>query len=181
MKDRPRTDYALLGLLAAHPMSGAELRDTIQNSIRHFWSESFGQVYPALKRMAGEGLVEALPPEATGKRPRIRYAITDAGRAALSGWFGEAIAPQPPRQEMLLKLFFAPHAPPGVLRAQVEEYRTRNAVHLAHLEAAVAGIEDRLHPDAPYWKMTARQGILVLRATVAWADETLTELDRLSA
>ncbi len=180
MKTRPRTDFALLGLLAAEPLSGAELRDTIDQSIRHFWSESFGQVYPALARMAGEGLVAALPPESTGRRPRVRYAITDAGRTLLREWFGEPVAPQPPRQELLLKLFFAPLAPPGVLRAQIAAYRARNQAHLVGLEAALAGIEASDHPSAPYWRLTARQGVHVLRATVAWADEALTELDRLS-
>ena len=181
MKTRPRTDFALLGLLAMEPLSGAELRDTIAQSIRHFWSESFGQVYPALARMTGEGLVEALPPEPTGRRPRVRYAITPAGRALLGEWFGEPVVPQPPRQELLLKLFFAPVAPPGVLRAQIADYRTRNQAHLDGLEAALAEIEASAHPSAAYWKITARQGVHVLRATIAWADETLTELDRLSS
>lgn len=181
MKERPRTDYALLGLLATQPMSGAELRDMIAASIRHFWSESFGQVYPALKRMAREGLVEALPPEATGRRPRVRYTITPKGRQALEAWFGHEIAPQPPRQELLLKLFFAPLAPPGTLRAQVSAYRARNAAHLAGLEAALARIVASDHPSAPYWTLTARQGLYILRAALAWADETLADLDRLEA
>ena len=181
MKDHPKTDFALLGLLAHGPLSGSELRDTIEQSIRHFWSESFGQVYPALKRMADEGLVEALPPEPTGRRPRVRYAITEAGRALLATWFGEPLTPQPPRQELLLKLFFGPLAPPGMLRGQVAAYRDRNRAHLAGLEAAVAEIEASPHPSAPYWKLTARQGIHVLRATIAWAEEALIELDRIES
>jgi PadR family transcriptional regulator AphA len=34
-------------------MSGYDIRKTVQESIRFFWSESYGQIYPALKRLGG--------------------------------------------------------------------------------------------------------------------------------
>ena len=47
-------------------MTGYGLRQAIAGSVGHFWQESFGQLYPTLRRLAQEGLVEA---RATPRRP----------------------------------------------------------------------------------------------------------------
>ena len=52
------TAKALLGLLSIGPMSGYDLRQLIPWSIGQFWNESYGQIYPALKQMTADGLVE---------------------------------------------------------------------------------------------------------------------------
>ena len=52
------TPNALLGLLSLGPMSGYDIRQLIPRSIGYFWNESYGQIYPGLKRLAAAGLVE---------------------------------------------------------------------------------------------------------------------------
>ena len=52
------TPNALLGLLSLGPMSGYDIRQLIPRSIGHFWSESYGQIYPGLKRLSAAGFVE---------------------------------------------------------------------------------------------------------------------------
>lgn len=60
-----------------------------ERSPSDFWSGSAGAVYPAMKRLAARGLVEAAA-GATGKRQRLDYQLTDAGRAALAAWLLDA-------------------------------------------------------------------------------------------
>ncbi len=55
------TSDALLGMLTMGATSGYELKQRIERSIGNFWSESYGQIYPTLKRLEREGLVEAAP------------------------------------------------------------------------------------------------------------------------
>jgi hypothetical protein len=38
--------YALLGMLSLGPGSGYDLKKRIEGSLAHFWSESYGQIYP---------------------------------------------------------------------------------------------------------------------------------------
>ena len=46
MRERT-TRYVLLGMLANWDgMTGFEIRKVIEGSVRHFWRESFGQIYP---------------------------------------------------------------------------------------------------------------------------------------
>ena len=176
-----RTELVVLGLLADGPLTGYAIKRTVDEAISHFWSESFGQLYPVLRRLREAGLVAEA---GAGARGQIAYALTEAGRARFAAWFSEPIQPVPPRQELLLKLFFGPLAPPGALRAQLTSYRAAQAAALAGLDAMAAGI-GAASPDEgeglPYWRLTASMGRHVLAALVAWADEALAELDRLDA
>ena len=72
------TPDALLGLLSMAPMSGYDMRTVISQSIGHFWSESFGQIYPALKRLTAEGFVEKKTERQKG-RPGQACVFTDRG------------------------------------------------------------------------------------------------------
>ena len=47
----------LLGLLTIEPMSGYDPGLTIRGSVGHFWNESFGQIYPSLKKLANDRFV----------------------------------------------------------------------------------------------------------------------------
>jgi PadR family transcriptional regulator AphA len=53
-----QTAYVILGLLSIEGrQSGYDMRRTIQGSVGYFWGESYGQIYPTLKRLASEGLI----------------------------------------------------------------------------------------------------------------------------
>ena len=74
----------LLGLLTIQPMSGYDLGQVIRASVGHFWRESYGQIYPNLKRLAAEGLVSAKTERQKGKPDRRIYSITGKGREQLA-------------------------------------------------------------------------------------------------
>jgi DNA-binding PadR family transcriptional regulator len=168
----------LLGLLTIEPMSGYDLGLAIRASIGHFWNESYGQIYPNLKRLAAAGLVTSKTEKQKGKPDRQVYSITAKGRTRLAKWL--AVEPQPeiPRNELLLKLFFGTQASPRTLIGYVDRMAKREAAILRNLQrveheeiAALARF-----PDAPYWKMAARFGQLELEAHLRWAKETLAAL-----
>ncbi|WP_288015612.1 PadR family transcriptional regulator [Blastomonas sp.] len=54
-----------------------------------YWSGSAGAVYPLIKRLAARGLLEPSA-AAAGKRQRLDYQITPAGRVALEEWLLDA-------------------------------------------------------------------------------------------
>jgi DNA-binding PadR family transcriptional regulator len=171
----------LLGLLTIEPMSGYDLGQLIRISVGHFWRESYGQIYPNLKRLAAEGLVTARTERQKGKPDRRVYSITGKGREQLVKWL--AVEPQPeiPRNELLLKLFFgaqvSPEIPIANLGRMVEEERAL-LKQFRQAEQEIAG--NRQYPDAPYWRMTARFGLLELEAHLRWAQETLAELRKIA-
>jgi PadR family transcriptional regulator, regulatory protein AphA len=96
----------LLGLLAHKPRSGYDIKAAVDRSTRFFWAASYGQIYPELKRLEEEGLVEG-EDRPNGGRSRRVYTLTPAGREALVEWlFGRTVTIEL-RDESLLRLFFA--------------------------------------------------------------------------
>ncbi len=171
----------LLGLLTIEPMSGYDLGQTIRGSIGQFWNESYGQIYPNLKKLAADGLVSAKAEKKKGKPDRRVYSITKIGRERLANWL--AVPPQAeiPRNELLLKLFFGAQLSPEISVGYVERMAASERKSLQFIKRAVVEIaKNQQYPDAPYWKMAARFGEFELEAHLRWAEETLVELNRLS-
>ncbi len=172
------TTEALLGMLTLGPMSGYELRQRIEMSIGNFWSESFGQIYPALQKLRRQGLVEV---EETGRSGRKVYSLTPAGRDRLAAWLRVMPSVRKPRNEMLLKLFFGAN---GCLRDAREQVRAERSRFLADLERyrlmePVLGARSAGRPGLPFYWMTLRYGIAEAEAVIVWADETLRSLDEI--
>jgi len=66
-------------------------------TVAYVWSAPHSQIYPELRRMERDGLldVEVVP---RGERAKKRvYVITDAGRAELHSWSTELATYQPER------------------------------------------------------------------------------------
>jgi len=100
----------VLGLLAMRPRSGYDIKTVVDRSTRFFWAASYGQIYPELRRLEQEGLIEgeSVP---NGARDRRVYEITAAGRKALEDWLLGSTTTVELRDESLLRLFFADSLP----------------------------------------------------------------------
>ena len=101
-----KTEFALLGILIIEPMSGYDLKSYIQQSIGYFWQESYGQIYPALRRLSERKLVTKRKAKNSRGPERYVYSITAAGRKAFKHWLATEPEPETIRHELLLKLFF---------------------------------------------------------------------------
>src|SRR5262245_19873001 len=178
---RPTSAYALLGMLALGPGSGYDLKRRVEGSVAHFWSESYGQIYPMLARLAAEGLVAPRVERGRGRPHRRAYAITEQGRRALARWLAEPARTQGFRNELLLKLFLGRHQAVAESARHVERFQRQQqalAERYAALEARLRR-DHAAHPDLPYWLMTLRFGQHRATALRAWTDETLVALGRL--
>jgi PadR family transcriptional regulator, regulatory protein AphA len=173
---------ALLGLLTIEPMSGYDLGHAVRASLGHIWSESYGQIYPSLKRLAADGLVDRKTEKRKGKPDRHIYSITKKGRERFAKWL--AVPPQPeiPRNEMLLKLFFGAQVPAQILIGNVERMVERRRTLLQKFQQVERDEIGRnsQYPDAPFWRMAARYGQIEMEAHLQWAEETLAELRKLA-
>jgi len=171
-----QTTYVILGILAIHPhQSGYEIRKTIQQSVGFFWGESFGQIYPTLKRLAAEKLIVPSSSGPTARSNRQEYSITPSGQECLQRWLALPYRDDPPRNEFLLKLFFARDAAPGVAIAHIRRFKENNQRILATLEMLepLARAHNSQNPGFPYWMLTLSLGVAQLRACVEWSESTL--------
>ena len=171
----------LLGLLTIESMSGYDLGQTVRGSVGFFWNESYGQIYPNLKKLAADGLVTSKKERQKGKPGRHIYSITKKGREHLASWL--AVPPQAeiPRNELLLKLFFGAQFSAEISAGYVESMAESEQRSLLFIKSVAVEIaKNQQYPDAPYWKMAVRFGEFELEAHLRWAEETLVELNRLA-
>jgi DNA-binding PadR family transcriptional regulator len=170
----PTTRYVLLGMLAMHEaMTGYEIRAAIELSVRNFWQESFGQIYPELRRLADERLIRAAPRDGRG-RDAQPWRITPAGRGALREWLGRPPQRQARRDETLLKIFFSRHAEPGTTRALIASAREAAVAQLEPIEAGARMVlSDPDDPDLLSSLLVIDRGRAAARAQIAWCERAL--------
>lgn len=101
------TMFAVLGVLTKGVYSGYDIKKHFSGSLHHFWSESYGQIYPALKELVAQGYaVEASTPIQT--RGQKKYQITPEGMEHFRKWLSAPIGALNYRDELLLKVFLQP-------------------------------------------------------------------------
>ena len=168
------TPYAILGMLSLAPMSGYDIRKEAATSIGYFWSESYGQIYPALRELKTRGWIRRRAGRSGGRRDRHVYEITERGREALASWRAEPPRDAPFRNELLLKLFFgradAVAHEPGWIEKVLEEQKA----DLREFERIRAEIEKEQHdhPSSPFWLIALSYGEHHARAVLRWGRET---------
>ena len=178
--DAPR--HSLLGILSLQSMSGYDIRKFVDENLGHFWKESYGQIYPMLRRMAGQGLVKARVKQSKkGKPDRQVYSLTPSGQAELRAWLAQPPQPPSPRNELLLKLFFGRGMTPDMV-AHVERFRSRQRELLQQYSQVETWLhrEHSKHPDLRYWLITLDYGKRNAEALVEWSDHTAFVLQQLT-
>jgi len=162
----------ILGLLSLGARSGYDIKSAVDRSTRFFWAASYGQIYPELKRLEQEGLIEG-EDASNGNRGRRVYQLTDAGRDALQAWLlGRSLTIEL-RDESLLRLFFADNLPTeqalGLLEARMRGHEGYLEI-LRAIQALPGG------PDPTYVDLVLRWGIDFNEWGARWCKEQLERL-----
>lgn len=177
-----QTAYVILGLLSIEGnQSGYDMRRTIQGSVGYFWGESYGQIYPTLRRLTAEGLIAPSRRAAQGRGGRQEYSLTAAGHRRLREWLALPYRVDPPRDEFLLKLFFGRDAGPEVSERHVREFQEKNRRLLATIEeiGRIGRAKNADHPHFRFWMLTLEYGVAQIRAALKWSDGALKTLKQM--
>ncbi|MDP2269954.1 MAG: PadR family transcriptional regulator [Archangium sp.] len=171
-----RTARVILGLLRQSPESIWSLKATLRRKLAHLWTESDGQLYPAVKSLLAVNLISAGPPE--NRRERTPLRITEAGLRVLRGWLRENPKPDTPRDELALRISLLTEAADADTFRHLDEELQRS-LHIADLERALLGAPGRhmlmVSSFAAHW-LARRWVILHHDARAAWCREVITHL-----
>lgn len=167
-----RTKYTILGLLTLRPMSGYDIKSYIDTTIRHFWSESYGQIYTSLKQLEEEGWVRGTAVQGE-PRSKTVYHLTAEGREALHGWLEAPPTPEVPRYEISLKLFFGAEVPARVNLEHVRRYRREQEALLEMFTSFETRMKAESDSEQGLYRWAVlRGGLLAVRYRLQWCDET---------
>jgi DNA-binding PadR family transcriptional regulator len=187
--------HALLAILTAEPMTGYDLMRYFDGSVAYVWSAPHSQIYPELRRMHEQGLIDGELVSRGERAEKRRYSINEKGIAALKEWADELLPLQPGRDAHRLKAAYFEWSSFDGARRQLSEHLNHYRTRLAQWERLVEDIEAgrvpllqrrlkraprNAHDAIVAYKLFAFRGeIARARAEMAWAEEGLALVDRL--
>lgn len=187
--------FALLALLRVGPQSGYELQKQFSQSVGHVWHAPDSQIYPELRKMALEGLVDVEEQPRGERGTRKLYHVTESGDRAFLDWMRTPLEYQRVRDPAHLRAAYLESAPPDAarafLRAHIAQWEGELAQwegELAHIDALdnpmlmrrLAATSDADRERTIAYKRFTYEGLVDrARAEIAWARRGLELVDRL--
>jgi PadR family transcriptional regulator, regulatory protein AphA len=178
------TAKVILGMLAARPRSGYEIKQLVDHSARFFWAASYGQIYPELKRLEDAGLVTGSDGSRDG-RQRTVYKLTAKGKRAAREWINSPPEVYELRDEGLLKLFFAGSLEPRRAAEIARERAAASREKAAALRSIAEHVDDSGRPaegpqaDPDAGSLTVlRYGIESSEWAAEWFERAAKQLER---
>ena len=169
-----KTVYVILGLLSEQPLSGYEIKKLIKLRFQFFWSESYGQLYPTLKSLVKDNLIQVFPLEKQSNRNEIKYCITDLGKEKLKEWLFVSPEKETIRLEILLKMYFSLNTPEVPMIEYLSAFKDNysdaiNTLNLFQKELKQIAFKDN-HEDILH---IIDFGQKVYKAYIEWSEETI--------
>lgn len=187
--------YAILGFLSSTPSTGYDLGRAFSLGAGAYWEASTSQIYPELRRLEEEGLIEGKVSQ-SDRLNRCVYRLTTAGKEDLKRWVESEINYPPRRDPERIQLLFLDESDRDTIRQHLERHRAHYERVLAAWRAVQQSIHDRTHArlkdrlashDRREWNLIIGLKHLVTDGDIGraefelrWCKQALDWLDKLS-
>ena len=98
-------DKIILGILSLKEMTVYDLKKSLDKSINHFYTTSYGSIHPALVKLSNNQYVKYSDFVEKGRSKKL-YSITDEGRNVFQKWLESDIEVSRLKEDSLVKIFF---------------------------------------------------------------------------
>lgn len=175
MARESKTKYTILGLLNIGDMSGYQMKRAIEKYFVYFWNESWGQIYPTLKQLTRDELVEVRCTE--DSRKTKTYSITAKGRSLFQEYQLKTPDSINLRSELLLKIFLGRDTEPDVLIRHIENELYKREQIIQEQSKIVIDPSDCSNKfDEQYWKYTLKFGEMYNRMIYDWCNFVINDM-----
>ena len=175
-----KTRFVILGLLKEENLSGYEMKRIIDKRMSFFWQESFGQIYPELNKMTGEGLVEVfnIGSEENTKREKIKYKITSKGEEELKKWMEEENEKDTVRSEFLLKMYLTTPENKEEMRRNIIKFKEQSEEKLELFNLYESQLKQMIgvHSNHRQILYVLNLGIRQAKLYIEWSEQVLKDL-----
>jgi DNA-binding PadR family transcriptional regulator len=171
------TARVILGMLKLGVATGYDIKQVIDGSTRFFWTASYGQIYPELKRLRKAGLVRA-EQAPRGKVKRTVYSLTPKGEKALHDWLtdNENVLFEI-RDESLLRLFFGDLLSPEEVIANLRTQQQIFELILQRFREIEVDAKEGAEEGQVYPYVALRYGLDFITFARDWYAETARRLE----
>lgn len=169
-EDLAPSAYMVMAMIRDGFDTGYRIKQFIERAASFFWSVSYGQIYPELRRLEAAGMITGRDVTSSGRRRR-EYSLTASGKRELRRWLTDPAEPSIwLRNEGLLRLMLIDWEDTALVRKNLGELREMSADRLATVQALV--------PPRERGRRIKELGERLLAETVRWCDETEAGLDK---
>jgi DNA-binding PadR family transcriptional regulator len=164
-------DLAILGLLKERPMHGYELKKRLSYMLGHFWTVSYGSLYPALKRLEKGAAIERAYSVKEKTRNRNVYRITRRGETAFMRMLTENVsnASLADTEKFDLRMTFFQYLDPQTRLKLLEIRRTYLEDQVAKFKAYRSNNKD----EDRYRTGLLRHKVDQARSDIRWLDRLM--------
>ncbi len=173
-------EHAILGFLNYEPMTGYDLKKSIDVSVAHFWPAVQSQIYRTLARMEQDKWLQVETVPQPPRPPRKVYSLTEAGRAELYRWLEE---PQPAaevRLAWLIQVFFGGRLSDEKVIALLEHQLSVQRARAQGFGAIPSETSEEMSEDDPrerfFWLLTVDFGVAQAMSQVRWLEAVISSL-----
>ena len=125
-----------LAVLSLGDASGYEIRKSLESGpIGQFTDAGFGSIYPALRRLRDEGMIEGQQQSQSGRPDKTVYHITQKGKLALHDALQEEPVEERLRSDHMFRLFFAHLLPISSIESLIDERVAHYTAKLEHINS----------------------------------------------
>ncbi len=162
--------YVLLGLLQQGPASGYDLRKLFATTPLMTFSDSPGAIYPALRKLERQGLIEGEVEQGSGLRLRRVFRLTSDGQRALRDWLTQPVTRDDVvhnLNQLMARFGFMDEAvgPAGSIHL-LEEMERELAAYLPELRTYVEGNESGMPLSG---RLALDSGVRSYQALLEWS------------
>jgi PadR family transcriptional regulator AphA len=175
--ERSQSTYGILAMLSEGLRSGYEIKKMLSQGEMFYWKESYGNIYPILRKLTEDSLVRQIAADHK-KKKRIYYELTETGWEELLEWLRKPPELGRFRVELLMKLRFGERAGIDTMKSHIEHYRKVNQEEIEECDAILeemkvlgSGLTDEVRTLTVTYLTRFKQAIL------GWCDESLEVLD----
>ncbi|MEN8904629.1 MAG: PadR family transcriptional regulator [Clostridiales bacterium] len=180
MAVKNKTRYAVLGVLSIMSGSGYDIKKFCDKTIKHFWNENFGHIYPVLSKLEKDEFIKIKDINSDNNRNKKIYEITDKGKNEFKKWLLEPVDFKPPRSELLLKISFGNQMGKSKIlyilentrKKYIEKIEIYKLLEKPYLKDEAAKKDKQYY----YWLSSLRYGIILTEAKIKWCNETINNL-----
>lgn len=156
--------YMAMAMIGNGATTGYAIKQGLDRVATFFWTASYGQIYPDLKKLEAAGLISGTD-RASGGRMRREFALTEAGREALDRWLAEPAEPGLwIRHEGIMRLMLIDWEDHELVVKHVRELREMTQARLDSLT--------ELEPPLERGRRLQSLGVRTMREQIAWCEET---------
>jgi len=161
-------EYVVMGMILHKPLTGYDIKKEIEAGIGNFYKSSYGNLYPALKKLTDKGYL-TLTEQTQVDRLKKYYMATELGKSAFLEWLTSPIDKNSVTVSIMTRIFFFGELPKDVRNQKLQEYEIEIQRILGIYRETEKQFADSIKTAGDYFEMsTLYYGLQTAQGIIHW-------------